>query len=558
MKRKRGLCRPGRASRCRAHCGRFGGVWQVLAWILLVGTGWAGTFGATGQGTASPDTGAFWFATEFEGADESESWQGTARLVPDPAGGRCLEIWRESGDRSGSSVVTRDLSVAAVRGCLIRAVARVRAEEVSEKPRPWNGIKFMLAIETPRGRVWPQAELPVGTFPWQRAAFTTRIPSDATAVRLVLGLEEVTGRVWFDDIRLAVAAPRRDPPAVRPARPFRGHALSRLRGAMVSPEIDPEGLRVLGQEWGANLVRWQLVWWRAPGDRPPLEHYDTWLDAELRRLDAALPWCERYGLYVVVDLHSPPGGRAISGGYVAANDRLFTDPGAQAKLVEVWKKLARRYRGVRTIWGFDLVNEPVEEYVAEGCDDWPTLAERVGRAIRGVDPDRTLIVEPAAWGGPEGFADWVPLRLDRVVYSVHMYQPHAFTHQGVYGEDPPLRYPGTIQGRWWDKNRLEEALQPVRQFQERYNMHIYAGEFSAIRWAPEGSAHRYLRDLIELFESWDWDWSYHAFREWHGWSVEHGEDRSETGPAAGPTDRQRLLRAWFSRNERPHGQPRTP
>jgi len=42
---------------------------------------------------------------------------------------------------------------------------------------------------------------------------------------------------------------------------------------------------------------------------------------------------------------------------------------------------------------------------------------------------------------------------------------------------------------------------------------MYIGEFSAIRWAPDGSAYRYLKDLIDVFEAHGWDWSYHAFRE---------------------------------------------
>ncbi|HWH70495.1 MAG TPA: hypothetical protein VNT26_14000, partial [Candidatus Sulfotelmatobacter sp.] len=99
--------------------------------------------------------------------------------------------------------------------------------------------------------------------------------------------------------------------------------------------------------------------------------------------------------------------------------------------------------------------------------------------------------------------------------------------------------------------QLERALQPVIDFQQRYNVHIYIGEFSAIRWAPEHSAGRYLSDLIEIFEAQGWDWSYHAFREWNGWSVEHGADPQDNQPAPAPTDRQQLLLKWFGRNQKP-------
>lgn len=520
------------------------GLCQVL--VLLV-------CGGSEVRLAAAPASAAWYETGFEEAEPAAGWEGPLAWAPGYQGGRALTLQRAAGAAGGSTVVRRSLPVESARGCLIRGTARVRAEGITPKPRPWNGIKFMLAVETPQRRLWPQAEIESGSFDWQRVAFTARIPSDATAVRLVLGLEEVAGQVWFDDVRLTIAAPPRPAPASRPSEPYKGHPLPRLRGAMVSPHIDPEGLRVLGREWNANLVRWQLVRQAAPGERPSLDTYDAWLEGELQKLEAALPWCERYGLYVVVDLHSPPGGRAIAGGYVAANDELFTNPRAQAKLVEVWERIARRFRGHRILWGYDLVNEPVENFVEEGCDDWPALAERVARAIRGVDPTRTLIVEPAGWGGPAGFVDFVPLAVSNVVYSVHMYEPHAFTHQGVYDSGEPLRYPGPIRGEFWDKRRLEAVLEPVRAFQLRYGMHIYVGEFSAIRWAPDGSAARYLRDLIDIFEAWGWDWSYHAFREWHGWSVEHGEDRRDTRPAASPTERQQLLRSWFARNEKPRG-----
>ena len=45
------------------------------------------------------------------------------------------------------------------------------------------------------------------------------------------------------------------------------------------------------------------------------------------------------------------------------------------------------------------------------------------------------------------------------------------------------------------------------------------GEFSAITWAD--GADRYIADCISLFNEHGFDWTYHAFREWPGWSVEH-------------------------------------
>jgi hypothetical protein len=429
----------------------------------------------------------------------------------------------------------------------------VKAENVSARPQSWNGIKFMTPVDGPSGKSWPQARVDVGSFAWRKLSFAVRVPSDATRMSVCLGLEAVSGKVWFDDVRIVVGKPPMLPPTQPLTGPvFRGHDLPRLRGAMISPTIDEAGLRPLGREWNANVIRWQLIRYGPAAKIATVAEYDAWLERELTRLDAALPLCRKYGLQVVLDLHSPFGGSPTGSGYVGTDSSLFTDKASQDHFVQGWKRMATRYKDSRIIWGYDLANEPVEDAVEENCDDWHDLAERAGKAIRTVDPTHAIIVEPSNWGGPEALAGFRPIDVPRVVYSVHMYVPIAFTHQGVFSQNQKgYRYPGLIEGTQWDKTALEKVLKPVVDFQKTWNVAIYIGEFSAIRWAPDNSAQRYLKDVIDLFEAHGWDWSYHAFREWSGWSVEHSEDRNNSQPAAQPTGRQKLLMEWFAKNQKP-------
>ncbi|MCX8154968.1 MAG: glycoside hydrolase family 5 protein [Verrucomicrobiae bacterium] len=501
---------------------------------------------------AAPVRGEVVYTNDFETPASLQGWQGRWESDAGYQGGRAALFQQAPGLTNQSVTARLALPLEKVRGTVLRVSAQVKAEGVTPKPNPWNGIKLMLAIESPAGNQWPQASVETGTFDWRRVSMTARIPANATQVWLVLGMERVAGKVWLDDVGVSVAKtlPAQLPPPF-PGPMYRGHDLPRLRGAMIHPNINEEGLRTLGQAWNANLIRWQLIRSGRSGQVNEVQDFDAWAEGELKKLDAALPLCRKYGLYVVLDLHSPPGGRATAGGYIGSDHRLFTERAAQDKFVEFWQRTARRYKGVDVIWGFDLVNEPVEDYVEEGRDDWAALAERAARAIRAEDPRRTIIVEPSPWGGPQGLADFVPLPLSNIVYSVHMYIPHRFTHQNVHGPSEPILYPGQAEGKYWDARQLEAALQPVIDFQRRYNVHIYIGEFSAIRWAPEGSAYRYLKDVIEIFEKHGWDWSYHAFREWQGWSVEHDENRANTRPAAQPTERQKLLMEWFAKNRKP-------
>lgn len=496
--------------------------------------------------------GQVFFATDFEGPNALQGWAGPGVLEAGREGGQSLAVQRR-GDVAGSAMKRLVLPVEKMRGHVVRFSAWVKAEGISKKPQPWNGVKFMAPTVTSAGRDWPAVNFEEGSFDWRRASFTARVPDDAQEVALTLGLEAVTGKAWFDDVQVVVWKPI---PRLRPraaAGPvYKGHDLPRLRGAMVSPNVNEESLRVFGKDWNANLIRYQLIRHGPVRDPLDLAAYDRWLASAQEQLDRVLPWCEKYGLKVVVDLHSPPGGRVVSGGGYAGSDfGLFSNAACQRRFVELWQQMARRYKDQKAIWGYDLANEPVDDSVAEDLADWQQLALQTARAVRAIDPDRTIIVEPARWGGPDGFRELEPLDVPKVVYSVHMYVPGEFTHQGVHNNKVGHRYPGEINGRHWDKAALEGALKPVIDFQKAYGVHIYVGEFSAIRWAPDQSAHRYLADLIDIFEAHDWDWSYHAFREWSGWSVEHGSDRQDQRPSPTPTDRQRLLQFWFSKNAKP-------
>jgi hypothetical protein len=91
-------------------------------------------------------------------------------------------------------------------------------------------------------------------------------------------------------------------------------------------------------------------------------------------------------------------------------------------------------------------------------------------------------------------------------------------------------------------------MQPAIDFARRYRVHMYVGEFSAIRWAP--GAERYLADLTSIFEEQGWDWSYHAFREWPGWSLEHDPDEKTAHLAALPTERFKVIAQWLKQNQR--------
>lgn len=468
---------------------------------------------------------------------------GEGKIVAGYSGTKSLLIER---NQPGTISRTFEIDPAKLAGQYVSLKTTVKAEGVSNPPNPWNGVKVMLVLDTGEGIQYPQIKLPVGSFGWTECTEPYIVPKRLKTAKLVVGLELVSGRAWFDNIEILVGRPKRKGPQFETK--FMGHDLPRLRGVMHGPNFVEKDIVNLAENWKANHIRWQLNWVpmkQAEEWAKDMPNFDKWLDSALIECDKALDLCEKYNIRVLVDLHTPPGGRK-EGGVC----RMFSEKKYQDKFLSVWDKIARRYKGRDVVYAYDLLNETVEGTVAPGLMDWRQLATEATKVIRKIDPNKPVVFEPSPWGGPNGFDKLEPLDIGRVIYSFHMYKPFDFTHQGVQNKATGITYPGLISGEQWNKERLREEMTGVIDFQKYHNVQIYVGEFSAVRWAPGDSGVKYLQDVTSLFEELGWDWAYHAYREWDGWSVEHGPDPNNHQPTDKPTARKELLLEMFAKNKK--------
>ena len=267
-------------------------------------------------------------------------------------------------------------------------------------------------------------------------------------------------------------------------------------------------------------------------DCQDLDEYAQWIDSRLDNLEDVLRWAGERGMKIVIDIHVAPGGRNEKDQEM---NMFHNDKFAEAWL-DTWRRIATRFKGNPAIYGYDFINEPNQKGRAK--HDYWTLQRRAAEIVRAIDPDTPVIIESNSCASASTFAYLSPLRMDNAIYQVHCYVPSQFTHQGINNYDLGTKWPDPEKG--WDKEFVREALRPVREFQLRHHARIYVGEFSAIAWAD--GAERYLRDCIELFEEYGWDWTYHAFREWDGWSVEHeGPDRDHMVPSPDNPRKRALL-----------------
>ncbi|MCK6491529.1 MAG: cellulase family glycosylhydrolase [Planctomycetes bacterium] len=472
---------------------------------------------------------------------------GGAWVAEGPDGATCLRVTVPAADATAGHVVRIPIDLAPWRGLKVAVTATVAADGVTRPGRNrWNGIKCTLYHRSPSGgESWVQQRDCHGTFPWSEVGTITAIPADAGAGELRLGLEESAGTARFADARLTVvAAPAVRPPpgpsASPPRSPLRG--VQAIRSSAASGDLD------LLAGWGVSLIRWPLFrnWGQVGTDRDQGE-YDAWVGVQIEELQRLLDLAAARGQRVAVNIACVPGGRL-------ADDTMamFIEKPYQEQYIRTWECIARRFRGHPGVWAYDLLNEPVQNRPSPpGCLDWLGLQVAAARAVRAIDPAVAVTIAPDFGGAVPGFAYLAPVDLANVIYTVHMYWPLAYTHQGVYdradyqaGRSKPIAYPGSWGGAPFDREALRRHLQPVRDFQLAHGARIYVGEFSAVRWAP--GADRYLADCIALCEEYGWDWTYHAFREWDAWSVEHQDLPIDPAqPATAPTARALVLRnAW--------------
>lgn len=423
------------------------------------------------------------------------------------------------------------------------ATVRVRGKGVSVPPQPYNGVKVMFHyLDKLEGSdQWPGAIMPTGDFDWRVASVGREkfVGAKDNKAELVLGLQDSSGTVSFDLSTLKISALRPHWPVTNldHVAVYTSDVAARLRmRGVMSParNMGEDDFKTL-KEWGATLLRYQMMRnWHGVNTNRDLDEFDRWLDGKLDNFDkVVLPLAAKCGIRVVLDFHVPPGGRDLSG-----DMNMFYEEKYANHFVDTWRRIARRFKGRDGLYGYDLINEPMQSRATSPELDYWSLQRRAAEAVRDEDPFTPIVIESNGWDGPSTFRYLSPLALTNVIYQVHMYAPMEFTHQRVLNTRKwTVGYPNAEKG--WNGAYLRDVMKPVREFQQKHNARIYVGEFSAVVWAP--GAEKYLEDCIAIFEEYGWDWSYHAFREWNGWSAEHeGPDAEHLIPSA-DNPRKRVL-----------------
>ncbi len=282
------------------------------------------------------------------------------------------------------------------------------------------------------------------------------------------------------------------------------------KGFMISP--DPKiGDLIDAKILGAKLFRYQL---HVPEINS--QNIDIVMESRYPILDRVVNFCIQNDIKLVIDLHNPPGGLK----YIDNKPHfaLFWDRQLQNLTIEVWKRIAFRYKHVsnKIMYGYDLLNEPAYwGEKGENCLHLRNLYIKLINEIRKIDVRKYIIVE-TPFGHVQRIKKFKVLNFPRIIYSVHMYHPIKMTHQLIHGSVKEIPYPNEK----YNKTTLSQYMKVLHDFEIKHKAKIYIGEFSCINFAPGNTSYNYIRDVISIMNKYKWDWTYHAWREWKGWSPE--------------------------------------
>lgn len=233
----------------------------------------------------------------------------------------------------------------------------------------------------------------------------------------------------------------------------------------------------------------------------------TYDERGFHHLDRAIAAAREAGIYVILDLHAAPGWQNEHWHSDNAHgvSLLWHDRNYQIRGREIWRHIARHYRGEPAVAGYNLLNEPNAPSIQMLND----LYNEWIAAIREVDPDHIVFLE-----GNNFSRDFAGLEVDfkdNIVFSSHNYT--IVTHRA-------RMYPGWIGDLYVDRSFMERTFLEVSRWLIEQDHPAWVGEFGALfdgpvnQWSNSDAARlKALADQLDIFNAYDQHWTIWTYKD---------------------------------------------
>ncbi len=248
-------------------------------------------------------------------------------------------------------------------------------------------------------------------------------------------------------------------------------------------------------------------------------------------LHDALGWCGEFELRAVVDLHI-----LRSHHFNATEKPLFTDPTAQERFCECWRRISAELKKYpNSMVAYELMNEPV----ADDPEQWNDVVNKCLAAVREKEPRRTIVIGSNRWQSFDMVEKLrVPDEDENIILSFHFYNPFMFTHCRASWTDMkdipcPVHYPGRLiaaedynamsdemksrygygagESGYNDRASLEKQIARAADAAAKMGRRIYLGEFGTLATTAEKDRIRWFEDVVSLcnergiaYAAWDY------------------------------------------------------
>ncbi len=167
-------------------------------------------------------------------------------------------------------------------------------------------------------------------------------------------------------------------------------------------------------EWGANMLRLAMSY-------TDVIHADgSWNEEAFSKVDEVVKWAEKYGQYVILDLHVAPGGQDPAAYCDGGRNLIWKDKTKQEQYFHLWRELAKRYRGNPVIAAYEIMNEPCTQQADPHV--LANLNKKMVAEIRKIDPNKVIVVSGDQWGNARDLKDAVKIDDPNILYTFHFYE----------------------------------------------------------------------------------------------------------------------------------------
>ena len=225
---------------------------------------------------------------------------------------------------------------------------------------------------------------------------------------------------------------------------------------------------------------------------------DNTIDADyLARLKQVVDCVYDMGMYAVVDMHHD-GGHGITTKWLDITKTGAEFDAIKTKFGDVWKSIAAYFKDYDQRLVFEGYNELMNGNYASSASSTElanvnALAQQFVTEVRsagGKNTDRVLIVAGYNTNIDEtvkGFVKPVDTMADRLMLSVHYYDPYAFTLE------PNMNT--TTWGTNAEMTQMNIQIRKISAFANKYGMPVFIGGYGAIDKDNTASRAKYCYEL---------------------------------------------------------------